>query len=569
MRGLLTEGKKEDALKNKCATKAKSKNDGLFSGFFILTLSTVTVKIIGLIYKIPMLGLLGSEGMGYFNSAYEIYALFCIISTAGLPVAMSVMISSRGEKSAHSIFRVAFRMFLMLGIVGCAIMLAFAHPFADFLKNENAALCIFAIAPTVFFVCLCGSYRGYFQGLGSMSQTAISQVIEALGKLVLGLLFAYIALCLGCDTPTVAAAGVLGLVLGVALSALYLALAKSKSKRPFAPTNAERGMVRKLLSAAIPITLSSAVLSVTKLIDLSMIIRRLQSIGYTSSEAFSIYGSYTTLALPLFSLAPALISSVALPLVPALSRAIAEKDTAGQCQTVTDSLKLTTFISMPMGLGMSLFSRQLLSLVFRGEAQAIDVAAPLLSVLGVSVTMSCFITVGNAILQAYGRCHIPIISMAVGALVKIVLSYMLIGDANVNILGAPISTMACDLVINIINFCFIFKCIPRGFSQGKILIKPFCAAFISIFSARALLQKLCGLLGDNTMATLTCVALAAVLYAILCLVLGVVDKSDREKMPFFNKRIKNSKSEDDQNERTAYQRGENRQDKLSALKEQL
>ena len=565
MRELLADEKKDEASVNKCVKKEKSKNDGLFSGFFILTLSTVIVKIIGLIYKIPMLGLLGSEGMGYFNSAYEIYALFCIISTAGLPVAMSVMISKRGEGSAHIIFRVALRIFLLLGIVGCAIMLAFAHPFADFLKNEDAALCIFAIAPTVFFVCFCGAYRGYFQGRGSMTQTAISQVIEALGKLVLGLLFAYIALRLGYDTPAVAAAGVLGLVLGVALSAMYLALAKRKNTPPITASAMERGIARQLLCAAIPITLSSAVLSVTKLIDLSMIIRRLQSVGYTSSEAFATYGSYTTLALPLFSLAPALVCSVALPLVPTLSRAIAEGDGAGQRQTVTDALRLTTVISMPMGLGLSLFSRELLELVFRGETEAIAVAAPLLSVLGASVTMSCFITVGNAILQAYGKCHIPIVSMAVGAFVKIILSYILIGDADVNILGAPISTLACDLVINSINFYHIFKLVPRGFAHGKILIKPFCAAFISIFSARAMRQKLCSLLGDDTVATLACVALAAALYVILCLVLGVIDKNDKAKMPFFNKRIKNSKSEDDQNERTAYGERKRREDKLSVI----
>ena len=194
MKGLLANVKKEEESLNGCEIKENGKAYGLFSGFFILTLSTVTVKIIGLIYKIPILGLLGSEGMGYFNSAYEIYALFCIISTAGLPVAMSVMISGRGEASANVIFRVALRIFLLLGVVGCAIMLAFAAPFAYFLKNENAALCIFVIAPTVLFVCICGAYRGYFQGLGSMKQTAISQIIEACAKLILGLAFAYIAL---------------------------------------------------------------------------------------------------------------------------------------------------------------------------------------------------------------------------------------------------------------------------------------------------------------------------------------------------------------------------------------
>ena len=546
--------------------KSGRKKESFYSGFLILTLSTVIVKLIGLIYKIPMLSLLGSEGMGYFNSAYEIYALFCIVSTAGLPVAMSVMISGRGQERAERIFRVARRIFFMLGIVGTAIMIAFARPFSEFLKNGNAALCILFIAPTVFFICLCGAYRGYFQGHGKMLPTAISQIIEAAGKLILGLLFAYIAQLLGYGTVEVAAAGVLGVVCGTALSALYLALSKKRQKTIEYEKNDFRLISKELICAAVPITLSSAVLSVSKLIDMSMIIRRLQSIGYSSAEAFSTYGSYTTLALPLFSLAPALVSAVALPLVPALSHAIAKGKDDEQANTVTDALKLTSIIAMPLGVGMSLFSKQLLSLVFKGEAQAIEVSAPLLSMLGVSVTMSCFITVGNAVLQAYGKCNIPIVSMVAGAIVKIALAFLLIGDPEINILGAPISTFACDLTINVINFYFIFRLVPREIAQSKILVRPFCAAFTSVLAARFFLDILNERMSD-TVATLLSVTSAAILYAASCIVFKVIDKDDVSKIPIINKTLNYSKSEEEKNERTAQRDGEKREYRSLALKE--
>ena len=287
-----------------------------------------------------MLALLGSEGMGYFNSAYEIYVLFGVVGTAGLPVAMSAMISrsrERGDISEKKIFSVSMTLFLALGIVGSALMLSLAPLTSRIFGSRDVIFSIVAISPTVFFICLSSVYRGFFQGLGRMRETAISQVIEAALKLFLGLVFAYIAIRCGYGIPEVAAFAVLGLVGGSACSALYLALSKRVYEKEARGGGVEavapkvltavglgrRKILSELLMTAIPISMSSLVMSLTKIIDMTVILRRMQDIGYTSAEAFSAYGGYTTLALPLFSLAPALISSVALPLVPALSASVA------------------------------------------------------------------------------------------------------------------------------------------------------------------------------------------------------------------------------------------------------
>ena len=189
-----------------------------FSGVLLLTLSTILVKVIGLIYKIPMLTYLGSEGMGYFNSAYEIYALFCVISTAGLPVALSVLISAavaRGEhRSVKRIYRVALTVFLLVGILGTTVMLLFAKRFCEMIKSDNAYYCILSISPTVFFVCLSSALRGYFQGWQRMMPTALSQVIESAGKLFFGLLLAHFSLQRGYDTATTAAFAGVGTAAG-------------------------------------------------------------------------------------------------------------------------------------------------------------------------------------------------------------------------------------------------------------------------------------------------------------------------------------------------------------------
>lgn len=532
----------------------EERSRGFASGVIVLTLSAVIVKIIGLVYKIPMLTLLGSEGMGYFNSAYEIYMLFGVVSTAGLPVAMSVMISGareRGELSEKTIFSVALTLFLLLGVIGTALMLGIAPLSERIFGSDGVILCIIAISPTVFFICLSSVYRGFFQGLGKMRETAISQVIEAALKLVLGLIFAYIAIRCGSAVPEIAAFAVLGLTLSSAVSALYLMLTKRAqdkgersacggegglcasraegSSRAYVAQSSSRVPRRKILSSllltAIPISLSALVMNLTKIIDMTVILRRMQDIGYTSAESFSAYGSYTTLALPLFSLAPALISSVALPLVPTLAGCVAVGDERGQVEAVSGAVKLTMIVSMPISLGLSLFSREILTLIFGGEPNAVALATPLLSILAISIPLACLITVENAVLQAYSAASLPMISMAAGSLVKIILAYFLIGNRAIGIAGAPISTFACDIVINAINWYFIGKRLPGTVNIG-IIIKPFFAAFISVGAARLAYSAIAARVGASVAVTVAAIAFCAVIYLPISLFIGAIGRDE-------------------------------------------
>ena len=505
-----------------------TKNDSFTSGVLILSLSAIIVKIIGLIYKIPMLRLLGSEGMGYFNSAYEIYALFCSIATTGLPVAMSLMISAEkdADLGAKRIFLVALKLFLALGLVGGCIVFAFAKPFAAFLGSDLAAPCLLAISPCVLLICISSAYRGYFQGLGRMVPIAVSQTIEALGKLILGLIFAFVALRSGFSVYLVAAFAVAGLTLGTAVSVLYMAVTKRISQRSSLIVGRDGGVLRRLLATAVPITLSSAVVSIGKVVDMSRILRRLQDIGQEADEAFAIYGNYTTLALPLFSLAPALITSVAMPLIPSLSGAVARKDEDGQVTVVGDAMRLTAFISLPISLGLTLFSRPILELIFSGEEAAIDCAAPLLAILGLAVSASCFITVGNAILQAYGRSYVPIFSMALGIVAKIILAFILIGNRSFGILGAPISTLICDLLINAVNFYFICRRLPATPDLSRALLMPFLSSVVSVSLARLAYNFASRRLGEGALVTLGSIALAVGVYCVGCLAFGVFTKEE-------------------------------------------
>ncbi|MBE6629190.1 MAG: polysaccharide biosynthesis protein [Ruminococcaceae bacterium] len=519
-----------------------------FSGVLLLTLSTVLVKLIGLFYKIPMLSYLGTEGMGYFNSAYEIYALFCVISTAGLPVALSVLISgavARGEDTrAARIYRVTRAVFWLIGIGGTLVMWFFADAFCHVIKSDNALFCMRAIAPTVFLVCYSSALRGYFQGYQRMFPTAFSQLLESIGKLLFGLLLARYALQKGLDTPVVAAYAGVGLTLGTAVSTGYLMIAKAR----FHPTVAEEiqdgneeqsargGILGQLCRLAIPMTLGASLVSLTKLVDMTMILRRLQVIGLDEVAANEAYGSYTTLALSVFGLIPALVNSVALPLVPMLSAAIASGDRARQAQMVRISYLLTSLFAIPAALGLSAFAKPILFLLFKNESAAVETAAPLLSYLGISVFLSCMITATNSVLHAYQVVNRPILSMLAGAVVKVISAYLLIGSPTVAMAGAPVSTFLCNVTVVLLNLYFTAS-LCRQPSVKEVFLRPLGASVGAVGISLAAYLWASTRWGSGTLLTLSALLLTLALYLIFACLFGVFNEKDLSSIPLGKKML--------------------------------
>ena len=511
-----------------------------FSGVLLLTLSTVLVKLVGLIYKIPMLSYLGSEGMGYFHSAYEIYAVFCIIATAGLPVALSVLISAtlaeKKEREAERIWQVSFTLFVLIGLGGSLLMWALARPICSWIKSEDALGCIISIAPTLFFVCVSSAIRGYFQGHQKMLPTAISQLLEAVGKLVFGLLFAHFALMRGASVPALAAAAGWGVTAGTVLSTLYLAWERIKFRKNKNGIEKDfqlsRGhaVEKKLLRIALPITLGAFLISLTKLVDMSMILRRLQAIGYSTGEANAAYGSYTTLAISVFALLPTLLNSIALPLVPILSSAIASGDKDTQHKMVELSYRINALIAIPASVGITLFSRPILSLLFGHEEDAVATAAPLLSILGISVFLSCMITATNSVLHAYREVKKPIYSTLLGVVVKGIAAYILIGIPAIGLCGAPISSFLCNAVIVVMNMHFVSKFCDKT-DIKSLFVYPTLLSLISVGISFGEHLWLCNRFGQNALTTLIPIATAALLYVILGCLFGLLSHEDLSALP--------------------------------------
>lgn len=588
-------GKNIEKTNGQTGVKAKNSKNLFFSGVLILTISNLLVKILGAFLKVPLASesLLGNEGIGYYQAAYEIYVWFYTVSTVGLPIAVSIMISgarAKGHfKDSKRMFKVIFGVFMTIGVLGTGLMAAFSKFFAD-RYQQPIEWCILVISPTLLLVCISSAFRGYFQGHQSMTPTAISEVIEAVGKFALGILFATYAIRQGYQLHIVAAYALVGLTVGTALGMVYLFITKLffKEEQYNASIDAEpddeyrtptKTVIKTLFMIGIPITISSSVMSLTNVIDGMILSTRLQGLGYTKELAAALFGNYKALAVTMFNLPPALIYPISASIVPLLSRAVAAKDSRLIKETMNSSLKITAIISLPCALGMSALAKPLLGILFK-DSFAVDAAAPLLSVLAPSIFFLSMLSVTNSFLQAHGHQHLPIISMISGAVIKLLSTFILIGvigsiygapvKASANDLvsaarglsfaagkslgaysaygandvlklidcvpkyrtvmfAAPIGTFLCYLVTMLFNFFFVAKKIGFIPKIGKIFIKPFIASLACALTAFAVFNYLP--VSSSMIRTILAIGAAAVVYFALIFVTKALEKEDVMLLP--------------------------------------
>lgn len=516
------------------------------SGMLILSVSTLISKVIGLVFKIPMLSLVGIEGMAYFSSAYHIYILLLTLSTAGLPVALSMMTAAaRAEgdrRRVNAIFGVSLAMLLPIGAVGSVVLYFGADVFAALIEIPEAAEALRAISPTLFFICLASAVRGYFQGHEIMLPTAVSQLMESTSKLVLGMAFAMLALNSGADAPHTAAAAIFGLTVGVAGGAAYLTVKKIIHRRHgciyecsgrYAGDLRRQKIAADMMRIALPITIGASVTSIAGLCDTALITARLSAGGMAHSAAVSVYSGYANLALPLYNLPTALITPVAMSLVPAVSAAVAAGDDKTASRVLGSAFRVTVFASIPAALGLAVFARPILTIIYPSQTEAISTAAPLLTVLAPAVVTSCLITVANAVLQAWGHPSLPIISIVCGTSVKAVSEYILVGS-NIGAFGAPVSTLLCGATVVAINLIFI-----RKYSRGRVgetlslrrLLRGIAASIVAVAAAAAVYGIVLHLCGGNILPLALAIISAISIYIPLAVAGRAVDEDDIAAFP--------------------------------------
>lgn len=517
-----------------------------FGGAAILAISSILVKIIGAIYRIPLGNILPDEVMGDYNGAYNIYNTFLTVSTAGLPVALSKTISEANalgrRNQVERIFRVAFFAFLSMGLVSFFCMSVLAGPMAEVvISNPKAVYCVMALSPSVLCVCVMSAFRGYFQGHLDMVPTGVSQVIEAGSKLLVGLALAVFCMkTFGTHFGSVGA--IIGVSFGSVTALVFMIFLYLKSKRAGSRTRAADTpdpsplILSNLLKLAVPITLGSAATSIVTLIDTKLVMSQLRSVyetadGLAPSAALDaarhLYGIYSK-TMSIYNLPFSMMVPLTASIIPAVSAALARRDRA-EAQRVSESaVRIGLMVALPMGMGLFALGGPIMGLLF----PAIDtsIAGPLLSTLGLASMLVALQLLCNSILQANGMVNLPILAVVVGGLVKIAVNFILVGNPDIRINGAPVGTLCCFAVVDSLEIFFIRRGISSPPSFLRATLKPLAASAIMAAAAWASYGLLSRFLG-NALSTLGGVGAGVVIYVVLILAFRAISKDDLALMP--------------------------------------
>lgn len=511
----------------------RNEKRAFFAGVFWLTLSSLLVKIAGLLFRIPMNYVVGDTGMGYYNSAYSVYTFLYMLSTSGLPVALSVVVSERrslGERlGARRAYRTAVVLFVALGLAASSVMLFGAVPLSKLIKSDDSALAVAVAAPTMLFICVSSALRGYFQGCGNMIPTAVSQLIEAVGKLVFGVGAAMYAVRAGYAVHVVAAYAVSGLTLGSLLGMIYLASVKLiRGEKdlitdvcPAGSDDTVKETLSVLIIKSLPVTVSASVMSLSSVIDTAMIQRVLRSSGMSAEGAAALYGNYTSLAVPMFNLPPTFVYPIAYSIVPVVAALFASGRRDKAAERIESAMRYAVIIGLPCSLGLTALADPILCMIYR-ESSA-HVASPLLTVLAPSSFFVCVLAVTNSVLQACGHERSPVVSMLCGAAVKCLSGVFLL--RKYGIMGAPISTFICYLTVTVLNLAFVVKYTGIRLSFTKTFAAPLFGSVLSSITA-LLSYRLLTQYVDGRVACICAIIAAAAVYVAAMLLSGAIGRDE-------------------------------------------
>ncbi len=477
---------------------------------------------------------------------YYIYNLLLTISTAGVPVALSRLISEARASSrpvqAKRYYSVGMATFGCIGLVGSALMFIFAPQLAAFMKDSQVVLGVRILSPAVFFACVVSVLRGYAQGHNNMMPTAVSQILEVLCKLIFGLAIAWYLKSMGCPVPVIAAGAIVGVVIGLGISIPVLALMRRRIAASEPMTlNLDQPLSRletakEILRVSIPITLSSSVLNVINLVDTSLVRGRLASgAGFSESQVDILYGVYSK-SSTLFALPSSFVTPIAVAVVPVIAAALASRQSRDARTTMESSMKLTNLLAMPAAVGLAVLARPIFDVLFPGSNEN---GPMLLAMLGVASYFVCTYLITNGILQATGHESLALLALPVGGLLKIGVNYALVGDPAVNIAGAPIGTLCCYVLITVLNIIFLTIKLPERPNYFKITFRPLVCALLMGAAAwgtqRVGENNLAPVLGGGRMADAVCLALSILaglaVYLVLILFLRAVTKEDILLLP--------------------------------------
>ena len=492
---------------------SQSKKQSFLHGTALLAAATAIVKIIGALYKIPLKMIIGDEGFSYFNTAYEIYSLLLLISTAGLPVAMSRMISQANalghSNQVKKVYSTCRNLFLILGVTGSLLMIIGSKWLAGVQGQPDAWYAIACLGPCVLLICMMSTYRGFFQGQGNMIPTSVSQVLEAIVKLIVGIGLALAVMRLFDSIPKAAGGAILGVTISCVASVLYLLGCFRKGFRQLPESNdvalSGKSTAKQLLSIAIPITIGAAGLQLLTVLETGIymdnITELLNSGTYDNSliqtlrdkvlleypqisikdlntkVAANLKGIYN-MTQTVYNLPAAFIAPITISIIPAITSHLTLQNNQGARSTAESAARITGLICMPCAAGLIVLASPVMALLGGYSGEQLKLASQLMSIMGVCIVFNSIVLLTNAIMQAHGHANLPVVNMFIGGILKLIAVFVLTANPHIAILGTPIGSFLCYVSITALNLLTMRKCISQPPAILKNLIRSALAAAI-------------------------------------------------------------------------------------------
>ncbi len=524
----------------------KSSNNFLVQGGILAT-AAILVRFIGLLYRAPLINMIGKEGMGYYSNAYSIYNIALLISSYSLPLAVSKLVASRTIKKQH---RNSFRIFMTALVIGAAVgLIASLSVFfgADYLavkilESPRSAIPLKVLAPTIFVFAIMGVLRGFFQGNNSMVQTSVSQVIEQIVNAIVSIVAAYFLLKrfgLSEDASAYGAAGAtLGTLLGAIASLIFLifvfTLNRKFIKRKIISDTSNYvdsyAMISKMLAiTVIPVILSQTVYQLTGIIDSSIFNKIMASQGHVEEVRSALIGLYSTIFLLLTNVPVSIASALATAIVPSIVISI----TNGMMMEVKNKIglgiKSTMMVAFPSAAGLTVLASPIIQLIFRRVE--VELPAKMLQIGSIAIIFFVFSTITNGILQGLDKMHIPIIHSAISLGIHVVFMYLLLTYAKIGIYALVIGNISFPLVVCILNWRYLRKLLDYQQEIKKTFLIPCISAIIMGIVAFLAYRGLYALVSSNAISCIVAIILAVFVYFVLLITLKGITEDELYKLP--------------------------------------
>ncbi len=514
-------------------------------GAVILTLAGIISRFIGAVFRIVLAALIGDEGIGLYQMAYPIYSTLLIISTAGIPIAVSKLVAEnlavKNYYGAVRVFKAAVTVLAVSGFIMSTGLYFGAEHFLPFITSDSRALVpILFISPAIFFVAVMSAFRGFFQGQQTMLPTAVSQIIEQITRVAVAI---YLALALFPRGLEYSAGGAtFGAAAGAVAGLTFLVIYFMK-KSPELFQRAKRQKVKQSLNfsrvlysiaaISIPITVGNLVMPLISILDLSIVPQRLEAAGFLEARAIALYGQLTGMAGSLIQIPMIITIALAVSLVPSISEALALKNRNIIRRNTNLVIRLTLILGLPAAVGLYILAEPIMVMLFD-----IPEAALPLQVLAFSVIFITLYQTTTGILQGMGKTFLPVKHMVFGAFIKIVLTWVLTAQPALNIQGAAFATVVGFAIASMLNIISVRRYTGTRFNAGQLILKPAAAVAgmgVMVYLSYAYLIQLFpaffSLSLSNALSAIVSVAVGMVSYGVLLFITGSITRADLELIP--------------------------------------